>query len=191
MKHKTSMRVVVVYLFWSFVCLFLIFILFWYLNCLTSFNFIYLFIYFLLHNFLGTSAGPFPFITTDKNFRIRACAICHRFKCTWDEGSSALWCTTRPSVVVNFSHFGLLLWNHWTEFNETWQEARSHRLLPSLCFSGLIRKKNQDCRPGRPSKRWHFVLRWDARYMALWAPCFNLDLFTMFHIVHREIAYIM
>ena len=23
-----------------------------------------------------------------------------------------------PSVVVNFSHFGLLLWNRWTEFNE-------------------------------------------------------------------------
>ena len=30
-----------------------------------------------------------------------------------------------------------------------------------------------------------------ARYMALWAPCFILDLFIMFHIVHREIAYIM
>ena len=30
----------------------------------------------------------------------------------------------RPSVV-NFSHFRLLLWNRWTEFNETWQEARS------------------------------------------------------------------
>ena len=33
-------------------------------------------------------------------------------------------------------HFRLLLWNCWTEFNETWQEARSQRLLPSLCFSG-------------------------------------------------------
>ena len=31
-------------------------------------------------------------------------------------------------------HFRLLLWNHWTEFNETWQEARSQRPLPSLCF---------------------------------------------------------
>ena len=28
-------------------------------------------------------------------------------------------------------HFRLLLWNRWTEFNETWQEARSQRLLPS------------------------------------------------------------
>ena len=40
----------------------------------------------------------------------------------------------RPSSVVNFSHFRLLLWNRWTEFNETWQEARSQRPLPSLFF---------------------------------------------------------
>ena len=33
-------------------------------------------------------------------------------------------------------HFRLLLWNRWTEFNETWQEARSKLLLPSLCLSG-------------------------------------------------------
>ena len=39
-------------------------------------------------------------------------------------------------------HFRLLLWNHWTEFKETWQEARSQRPLPSLCFSGLSTKKN-------------------------------------------------
>ena len=32
--------------------------------------------------------------------------------------------TRCPSSVVKFSHFRLLLWNHWTEFNETWQEAR-------------------------------------------------------------------
>ena len=43
-------------------------------------------------------------------------------------------------------HFRLLLWNHWTEFNETWHEARSQRLLPSLCFSGWSEK--QDGRPG-------------------------------------------
>ena len=43
-------------------------------------------------------------------------------------------------------HFGLLLWNHWTEFNETWQEARSQRPLPSFCFSGWSEK--QDGRPG-------------------------------------------
>ena len=58
----------------------------------------------------------------------------------------------RPSVrlsVVNFSHFRLLLWNRWTEFNETWQEARSQRPLPSLCFSGQSEKQEkQDGRPG-------------------------------------------
>ena len=43
-------------------------------------------------------------------------------------------------------HFRLLLWNRWTEFNETWQEARSQLLLPSLCFSG--RSEKQDGRPG-------------------------------------------
>ena len=43
-------------------------------------------------------------------------------------------------------HFRLLLWNRWTEFNETWWEARSQRPLPSLCFSG--RSEKQDGRPG-------------------------------------------
>ena len=57
----------------------------------------------------------------------------------------ALSVVRRPSVV-NFSHFRLLLWNCWTEFNETWQEARSQRPLPSLCFSG--RSEKQDGRPG-------------------------------------------
>ena len=52
----------------------------------------------------------------------------------------------RPSVVVNFSHFRLLLWNHCSEFDETLQESRSQRPLPSLCFSGQSEK--QDGRPG-------------------------------------------
>ena len=43
-------------------------------------------------------------------------------------------------------HFRLLLSNRWTEFNKTWQEARSLRPLPSLCFSG--RSEKQDDRPG-------------------------------------------
>ena len=50
-----------------------------------------------------------------------------------------------PSVVVNFSHFQLLLWNHWREFNETSQEAICQHPLPSLCFSGWLEKKD-----GRP-----------------------------------------
>ena len=66
------------------------------------------------------------------------------------------YCRSAPSVVrpsssvrpsgVNFSHFRLLLWNRWTEFNETWQEARSQHSLPSLCFLGQSEK--QDGRPG-------------------------------------------
>ena len=43
-------------------------------------------------------------------------------------------------------HFRLLLWNHWTEFKETWQEAKSQIALPSLCFSG--RSEKLDGRPG-------------------------------------------
>ena len=43
-------------------------------------------------------------------------------------------------------HFRLLLWNRWTEFDKTWQEAWSQRPLQSLCFSG--RSEKQDGRPG-------------------------------------------
>ena len=43
-------------------------------------------------------------------------------------------------------YFRLLLWNSWTELNETWQGARSQRPLPSLCFSG--RWEKQDGCPG-------------------------------------------
>ena len=43
-------------------------------------------------------------------------------------------------------HFRLLLWNRWTEFKETCQEARSQCPLWSLCFSG--RSEKQDGRPG-------------------------------------------
>ena len=53
--------------------------------------------------------------------------------------------SVRPSVV-NFPHFRLLLWNRWREFNQTSQEARYQRPLPSLCFSG--RSDKQDGRPG-------------------------------------------
>ena len=39
-------------------------------------------------------------------------------------------------------HFRLLLQNSWTEFDETWQEARSPCPLQSLCFSGRSEKKD-------------------------------------------------
>ena len=55
--------------------------------------------------------------------------------------------SVRPSsVVANFSHFRLLLWIRWTEFDETWQEAKSQFPLPSLCFPG--RSEKQDDHPG-------------------------------------------
>ena len=38
-------------------------------------------------------------------------------------------------------HFGLLLWNRWTEFNENWKEARSQRPLPSLFFQADRKNK--------------------------------------------------
>ena len=39
-------------------------------------------------------------------------------------------------------NFRLLWWNRWTEFKETWQEARSQSPLPSLCFSGWSEKQD-------------------------------------------------
>ena len=38
-------------------------------------------------------------------------------------------------------HFILFLWNRWTEFKYTWQEARSQRPLPSLCFGADHKNK--------------------------------------------------
>ena len=52
----------------------------------------------------------------------------------------------RPSVRRKLSYFRLLLWNRITEFNQTWQKARSQHPLPSLCFSSQLEK--QDGRPG-------------------------------------------
>ena len=42
-------------------------------------------------------------------------------------------------------YFRLLLWNRWTEINETLHEARYmyQRSLPGLCISGRSKKKNK------------------------------------------------
>ena len=45
------------------------------------------------------------------------------------------------------SHFRLLLWNCWTEFNKTWQKARSQRPLSSLCFFWADRKNKMAAPP--------------------------------------------
>ena len=49
-------------------------------------------------------------------------------------------------------HFRLLLWNRWMEFNETWQEERSQRPLPSFCF--LSQSEKQDGRPCQSIKKF-------------------------------------
>ena len=64
----------------------------------------------------------------------------------WFSGRSKKKTRWPPWPVIGWDIFWLLLWNRWTEFNETWQETRSQRPLPSLCFSGGSEK--QDGRPG-------------------------------------------
>ena len=44
----------------------------------------------------------------------------------------------RPLLTFTFL---TLLWKCLTEFNETWQEARSQRSLPGLCFSDRLENK--------------------------------------------------
>ena len=54
--------------------------------------------------------------------------------------------TRWPPPASDWLRHFRLFWNFWTEFNETWQESRSQRFLPILCFSGWSEK--QDGRPG-------------------------------------------
>ena len=71
----------------------------------------------------------------------------------------ALSVVRRPSVVVNFSHFRLLLWNHWTEFDETLQEGRSQRPLPSLWFFRADRKNKMAALASDWLKHFRLLLR--------------------------------
>ena len=50
--------------------------------------------------------------------------------------------------------FRLLLWNHWTEFNKTWWEARSQSLLPSFVFFGPIGKTRCPSPHSRQAPDW-------------------------------------
>ena len=59
-------------------------------------------------------------------------------------------------------HFRLLLWNCWTEFNETWQEARSQRPLQSLCFLGRS-DKNKMAALASDWLRHFRLLLWNRR----------------------------
>ena len=79
-------------------------------------------------------------------FAIFLVHLSRRLKCTIVIMCCPSSASVRRPSVVNFSHFRLLLWNRWREFNQTLQEARSQPPLPSLCFSGWSEK--QDGRPG-------------------------------------------
>ena len=66
--------------------------------------------------------------------------LSRRLKCT-----IVIFCclsSVRLLSIVDFLHFWLLLWNRWTEFNETLQEARSQCPLPNLCFSRQSEKQD-------------------------------------------------
>ena len=49
-----------------------------------------------------------------------SCLLCH-FEFTWAECSSELFWSPVVCLSVNFSHFQLLLQNHWANFNQTSQ----------------------------------------------------------------------
>ena len=55
------------------------------------------------------------------------------------------WKTKNAAMASDWPRHFWLLWNCWTEFNETWQEASSQHPLPSLCFGAI---GNQDGHPG-------------------------------------------
>ena len=59
-------------------------------------------------------------------------------------------------------YFRLLLCNHWTEFDETWQEARTQCPLSSLCFFEPIGKPRWPSRPliDRLRHVWH--ISWNS-----------------------------
>ena len=92
------------------------------------------------------------------------------------------WKNKMAALASNWlRHFCMLLWNHWNEFIETWQEAIQRNLtgnkismsLPVLCFSGW--SENQDGHPvGFVDKGGTLYL--SARYVALWASCENASL---------------
>ena len=166
--------------------------MFWYLNCLicfTSYLFIsFIYLVFWLHNFLGT-LDLFPSLQLKKNLRsapvLYATILVHlrqRLKCT-------VVITHCPSSVRRRELFTLST----SPLNGTQRKMTGIKISSSstklLAFSGLIRKTRW---PPWPIRQKGGTLYSGARFMALWAPYFILDLFIMFHIVHiiMEIAYI-
>ena len=68
--------------------------------------------------------------------------------------------------------FRLLLWfwNHWMDFNETWQEARYQRPTKFVFFGPMREQKL----PPLPIYQKGGPLYSGAQYVSLWASCFKL-----------------
>ena len=58
-------------------------------------------------------------------------------------------------------HFRLLLCDRWTEFNETWQEAKFQRPLPSSCYS--IRRNLTGSKISMSYTKFGFLGRWEKQ----------------------------
>ena len=65
----------------------------------------------------------------------------------------------RPSVrpSVSFSHLTLLLWNRWTDFNQTYQKCSFDGSLPGLCFWCWFEIQNGCQGP------WCFLIGWNFK----------------------------
>ena len=153
MKHKTSIRVVVVYLFCSFVCLFLIFILFWSLNCLICFNFIYLFhlfIYFFFFFFFASqfsrNARPLFFITNDNTFRSAPVLYATIFSAP-ETKAQVHYCDHALSVVrpSSLTFHTLDFSSETTEWNSTKHDRRQDLIVlyQACVFPGWSEKKTR------------------------------------------------
>ena len=65
------------------------------------------------------------------------------------------------------TYFGLLLWNCWTEFKETWKEVRSQHPLLSLCFF-WDNRKNKMAAPASDWLRYFGLLLWPPLPLIGW-----------------------
>ena len=77
---------------------------------------------------------------------VKKVAHCTQVHDMWPFGPlvfGLFWKTRWPPLVSHLLwHFQLFLSNRWTEFNETWLEARSQHPLLSLCFWADLYTKN-------------------------------------------------
>ena len=88
-------------------------------------------------------------------------------------------------------HFRLLLCDRWTEFNETWQEAKFQRPLPSSCYS--IDETWQEARYQCPIQSlffWADEKNKKASPASDWLRHFRLLLWTEFNKTWQEIRYV-